>query len=342
MTLEAAATLAQMTIAKTSLNKLSATRFTAFDSLRSLLLKYVKIIDGSIAELVRECPVLEDLTLDSCNIPKAFLVSTEDIMIKRLAVLYTDTKDRLDIDISTPYLLKLEIVEVNALSVSIRNASQLVDATLSIVLLVNKPGVVRGDPFNSMLAGLRHCRGLTLNTYMPWMLHTDPYLPEELQTPLENLNDLIMVAGLLQIELDRVSFLLRSCPNLEVLIISLHEPWPMGSVIDETSTAYRIEEDGHWETQTKPFPCLLHSLRRITVMKLKGSTIELQMIKFLLTNAKVLEKMVIYLDEMREEASKTPQRTIICRQQRKNIRTFLRFVSTYFRDKVTVINPNKK
>lgn len=143
--------------------KFRASSFKTFGSLQSLHLKQLEVLDGSIAEIASKCPVLEDLIMEYCVIPDGFFVSEVDIMIKQLSMIHCASNEMLHVDISTPNLLMLTIVGKYLSSASIRKATRLTNALISISTI--SAHNADGDALNSLLRGLSYCQSLTLSTW---------------------------------------------------------------------------------------------------------------------------------------------------------------------------------
>ncbi|XP_021595546.1 F-box/FBD/LRR-repeat protein At5g56420 [Manihot esculenta] len=143
--------------------KFRASSFNALSSLLRLHLKQLEVLDGSIEQITSRCPVLEDLILEYCLIPDGSFVSEVDIMIKRLSMIHCASKEMLRVDISTPNLLMLTIVGKYLRSASIRKATKLIDAQISISAI--SAHKADGHALNSLLNGLNHCQSLTLSTH---------------------------------------------------------------------------------------------------------------------------------------------------------------------------------
>lgn len=126
-------------------------------------MKQLEVLDGSIAEIASKCPVLEDLIMEYCVIPDGFFVSEVDIMIKQLSMIHCASNEMLHVDISTPNLLMLTIVGKYLSSASIRKATRLTNALISISTI--SAHNADGDALNSLLRGLSYCQSLTLSTW---------------------------------------------------------------------------------------------------------------------------------------------------------------------------------
>ncbi|KAK9269333.1 hypothetical protein L1049_001104 [Liquidambar formosana] len=145
--------------------KFRTSSFRMFASLQSVSLIQVEVLDCSIGDLTSICPVLEDLSLEYCVLPKVFLVCKHDMKIKRLSVIYCITNEQtmVPIDISTPELLTLKIVGINLMKTSVRKALNLVDAILDIRQQVADS--LRRNLLGSLLTNLNPCRALYLTTW---------------------------------------------------------------------------------------------------------------------------------------------------------------------------------
>ena len=145
--------------------KLRAASFGVLVSLQRLCLRQVKVIECSIRDLVSKCPILEDLSLEHCVIPNEFMVSEEDMKIKRLSLLDCKTVQwpMFSIDISTPDLLMLTIVGRYLMTSNIQKAVHLLEVFIDIEQIYADH--VQGDALGSLLNGFCHCKTLTLNTW---------------------------------------------------------------------------------------------------------------------------------------------------------------------------------
>ncbi|PON67627.1 F-box domain containing protein [Trema orientale] len=276
--------------------KLKAASFGVLISLQKLCLRQVKVIEGSIGELVSKCPVLEDVSLEHCVIPNEFMVSEEDIKIKRLSLIDCKTEEwpMFSIDISTPDLLMLTIVGRYLMTSSIRKAFRLREVFIDIEQIYADH--VQGDALGSLLDGFGHCKTLTLTTWCIQVLPTGENLLQKLPIPLENLEHLKLVAGMVKQELPGIACLLRSCPNLKILTLIMQDPvhvdW--AEFEEDIPDILDFEEHSYWELQNLPFRCLQTSLKQVKINGFTGKSNEVLTIKFLLENAVVLENMEVF------------------------------------------------
>ncbi|KAH7546599.1 hypothetical protein FEM48_Zijuj01G0218200 [Ziziphus jujuba var. spinosa] len=282
--------------------KLRALCFGVLQSLQRLCLQQVKILKCSIGEIVSKCPILEEVSLEYCTFPNDFMVNKRDMKIKRLSLIECQTVDwpMFAINISVPDLSMLTIVGRYLMTSRIRKAVHLLDVIIDINQLYADH--VQGDALGSLLNGLSHSQTLILTTWCIQVLPTGENLLHQLPIPLQNLKHLKLVVGLVKQELPGISCLLRSCPNLENLTLEMQEPFNVdwAEFEEDIPDILNFEEHSYWELQNLPFSCLQNYLKQIKISGFTGRTNEMQMIRFLLENAGVLEKMEIYHSPQQE------------------------------------------
>ncbi|XP_024018707.1 F-box/LRR-repeat protein At4g14096 [Morus notabilis] len=279
--------------------KLRGINFGIMWYLKKLSLRQVTILECSIGQLASKCPVLEDVSLEQCVIPNEFMVSEPDIMFKRLSLIDCKTEEwpMFSIQISTPELLILTVVGKYLMASSIRNAVQLLNVTIDIEQVYADH--VQGDALGSLLIGLDHCKTLTLTTWCIQVLPTGEDFLEQLPNPLQDLLHLKLILGLGKQELPGIACLIRSCPNLEILTLTVEESIDVdwAEFQEDIPDILDFEEYSYWDLQELPFDCMENSLRQVKITGFTGKSNEIQMVKFLLENAEVLEKMEIFLAE---------------------------------------------
>lgn len=145
------------------------------------------------------------------------------------------------------------------------------------------------------------------------------------QLPLEfqNVRKLRLRVGMIKQELPGLSCLISCCPKLESLYLECDMPL----ILDWVSTKPPIpictffyllrsndsypslsnlqgnfhiiqnefEAESYWESQSSPFYCLQSCLKNVHMYGFTGRSIEIEMVKFLLQKAMVLEKLSIFL-----------------------------------------------
>lgn len=95
-----------------------------------------------------------------------------------------------------------------------------------------------------------------------------------------------------------IASLLESSPDLEKLVINLTCPNDLASCFPEFDyVPFEFDEKKYWTSQNKTFRCLLLHLKTIEIFGFSryGNVALLpSFVEFLLGNARVLERMVIY------------------------------------------------
>ncbi|THG17274.1 hypothetical protein TEA_010478 [Camellia sinensis var. sinensis] len=273
--------------------KFKAFSFGQFVSLRRLCLICAEVLDRSIGDLVSKCPALEDLTLESCFIPDKFFVCGQELNIKSLFLINCTTRNwvMFPINIATPELLSLTIVGTYLMSSFINKATKLVDVTIDIQQGIVNP--TQGNFLASLLISLNHCQDLTLSSWCIQVLPTADSRLEQLPKSLKNVKYLRLMMCSMEQELPGVACVLRSCPNLERLIMDIDAN--MNDVFEEIFSEFvYLEEFNSMEAQASLFSCLQNCLKKVVINRFIGISGEMQMIKFLLRNARVLEIVEIH------------------------------------------------
>ncbi|KAJ0101128.1 hypothetical protein Patl1_04472 [Pistacia atlantica] len=286
--------------------------FQVFESLQRLSLVQVEIFDSSLAELASKSPLLQDVNLENCVIPENFLVSDEDITIKKLSVVNCETHvwPTYSIDLSTPCLLMLTILGSYLMTTHIQNATQLLDVFVGISEV--HADHVQGEALGSLMTGSMHCQSLTLTTWSIQVLPTRNNSLERLPNAFNNLKHLCLAVGLAKQEFPGISCLLRSSPNLETLTLHMHEP----EIVDweefqeDVLDIFDFEEQTYWETQNWIFNCLHNSLKEVVIHGFLGSINEMRLLQFLLEKARVLERISIISNLAKHILAGDPQQQI--------------------------------
>lgn len=232
--------------------------FKGFNCLKSLQLAQVFIISDVLERLIRNCPILERLTLLSIE-HLAFL----RIHNPNLKYLKIDSEFE---DIFLENSMVLDSVDIRMIPMYGRTITQQLE---------------QGKPCNlvRVFRCLTGVKKLTLSSYFLEFL-ANGEVPERLRTLLNHLSFLdlkeIKFNNLKEV---KVFFsVLRSCPNLEELSISVGDTNFSRSVL------------GFLRTQ-----CLPESFNQLKVVRIRGITetlIEMEFIKLLLARSPLLETLV--------------------------------------------------
>ncbi|XP_043704050.1 putative F-box/LRR-repeat protein At5g54820 [Telopea speciosissima] len=301
-----------LTVLKLHLCKFNLSSFEALSSLRSLFLRFVLVLDGSIGVLITKCPLLQDLSLKTCYFPDQFMNHPLDLKLKTLTIKNCYINEVMDtqvagvrwtedfshkpirsIHISAPNLLSFKFCGKHIWELSLKRMSHLVDAKIINDQTTIFPG--QSQILHKLLKELDHAQALTLCS---WFLQVLPLEgnQQSLETPLNNLKHLKLKVGLHTLEFLGIACLLRSSPNLESLTLitgKFAHIWEYDLDIEVLNELFDFNERLYWESQMWCFNCL----KKIEIHEFFGTKFLMDMIKFVLKNSAVLESVVICFDE---------------------------------------------
>ncbi|KAK2984756.1 hypothetical protein RJ640_004581 [Escallonia rubra] len=286
--------------------KFEASSFGAFRSLQRLSLIHVEILDCSIGDLVSKCSTLEDLSMKHCFQPDKFFICAQELKIKSFCLIHCMTENwaKFPIDITTPDLLTLTIVGSYLMSTSVKRATKLLNVKVDIAQGFEDHA--QGNFLASLLLDLYHCPKIALSSCCLQVLPIGDGLRRLMQLPLQNLKHIRLRLRSVKEELPGISCLLRSSPKLERLYLDVDMPLEVewDAYLDMIPHVFEFEAQSYWESQSEPpIPCLQNCLKKVNIYGFTGKSIEMEMIKFLLENAIVLEKLNVYYYGLHPAAS---------------------------------------
>ncbi|KAL7087286.1 hypothetical protein ACP275_13G058900 [Erythranthe tilingii] len=228
--------------------------------------------DESLTQLISGCPVLEELL-----IKKPFTAMLSCIIssptIKRVTLNFEDAGNRFNkLEMNTPALDYLEIANRLPVHFEFRQLTSLIEANINLF-----EDVVQEDYFlysRSLLGFIdRFCNVKCLKLDLSFRKGIIESILSTWSTKFRNLTKLELT--------DDCHFLLKfleRADNLETLIFS----------------EYYCEEIEGWKEPPQQVPkCLLSRLKIIKIATIKGEKHEFEIIRYLVRNAKVLEKIEI-------------------------------------------------
>ncbi|KAL8031797.1 hypothetical protein ABFX02_13G051700 [Erythranthe guttata] len=238
--------------------------------LKKLHLFYVRFeADESLTHLISGCPVLLELSIKLSHAMVCCNVSSPTI--KRLMLDFKSDGTRLEIN--TPALKYLKISDSFSEHINIKCGvlNSLTKADINLINDENKPDYfLYSRSLLELIDRFRNVKCLKLVlSYCPKIIDSVVYA---WTTSFPKLTRLQLTA-----DIRFISMFLKNTENLEFLVLSeLYE-----------------EIEGWMEPLQKVPTCLLSHLQIINVVNIKGKKHELEIIKYLLRNAKVLERMEI-------------------------------------------------
>ncbi|XP_012842067.1 PREDICTED: putative FBD-associated F-box protein At5g56440 [Erythranthe guttata] len=236
--------------------------------LKKLHLIYVRFeADESLTHLISGCPVLRELSIKLSHAMAYCNVSSPTI--KRLMLDFKSDGTRLEIN--TPAVKYLKISDSFSEHIKCGVLNSLTKADINLINDENKPDYfLYSRSLLELIDRFRNVKCLKLVlSYCPKIIDSVVYA---WTTSFPKLTRLQLTA-----DIRFISMFLKNTENLEFLVLS----------------EFCEEIQGWMEPLQKVPTCLLSHLKIINVVNIKGKKHELEIIKYLLRNAKVLERMEI-------------------------------------------------
>ncbi|KAJ8627885.1 hypothetical protein MRB53_021192 [Persea americana] len=263
-----------------------------------------------LQDLLKGCPLLKDLVLVAIQFCRGFLLykrpCLSSLQLKRLtikAALYS----RIDIVVPNLQMLKISARFVD--KCSFEDMPLLEEAHLDIYCFSIPTA---NDPCEDLsFQNLGNARVLCLSSTCIQVMPIPTF--KDLQFYFKT-KVLTLRTGVKKYEMPGIANLLWSSPHLENLIIDLV---PSKCIYEDENCLLKadFDEREYWESLTAIFPCLVHHLKTIKIIGFMGrgsldSSIkvtsfhekdeQIKLVRFLLKNAMVLEKMVIHVSDRPE------------------------------------------
>ncbi|KAJ4848352.1 hypothetical protein Tsubulata_012730, partial [Turnera subulata] len=262
-------------------------------SLKLLSLAYTRLNNDSLKALLLGSPALAYLRLDSCS-GFNLIDASASTTLKELVVDGYCCDARVDgvlvqirkydkFTINGPNLLRLTILGCLRTHCRLEDVSSLVEAHIGFHMQDNT-GFLILTGRRAMLRSLLEKLELILSTFEK----------EGLSLPSSTRKVLTVNIGKNKLDIPGMASLLRSSPHLQKLTINMQ---PYGKSLEvQPRVAYSLGEN-YWTSQERAFKCL--QLQGVEVFgfyaRHPDSGLILDLVGFLLKNAKVLEKIVIHV-----------------------------------------------
>ncbi|XP_050369735.1 F-box/LRR-repeat protein At4g14103-like [Argentina anserina] len=247
----------------------------SFPSLRSLHVTVDSPDSDAMGTLISYCPVLENLTLDGTlgNWGNTVTVSAAELKSLRIRLRSTTNvlHDAHNFSINAPKLEYLDIEEDILSTYKLKNARSLVKAHAHVI----DYSTIRGRDFLNRVTAL-----MSTVSNVKYLSLSAMYLEDLCLSTFGNLSHLKLVANYCNYW--DVPDLLERIPKLEYFVLEYE--------------VINIGEDSAYQMMAmESVPnCLTSHLKSISIKGLKGEPSDLEMLKYLLRNGEVLEKMTIY------------------------------------------------
>ncbi|KAM5584047.1 FBD-associated F-box protein [Rosa sericea] len=249
----------------------------------SLKFLHVTVFNPTMEEmekLLSYFPVLEELTIDGTGEERdgtySFQVSA--LKLKTLRISLESLSDPADIHVNAPQLESLDLQRLGLTKCFLDgSANSLVNASIAFS---EKIEIGQFDLTNSameLLNQVSNVKSLSVSAHCLEDLH----LPENYYLPsFGNVNQLRLAFGDHSCW-ELLARFLNSAPNLEIL------------VLDDRTKGQKELSEIHWNPPEQVPSSLLSNLKTICFKGFKGRLFEIKMIKYLLKNGQLLNKMTV-------------------------------------------------
>ncbi|XP_077236731.1 putative F-box protein At1g49610 [Tasmannia lanceolata] len=282
---------------------LKSDSFEGLGSLTTLCLSDVVFVNDSFQKLIAGCPLLEDLDMSLCIGLGSLHISSPNLQLKYLKLYKCYNCYRIEID--APNLILLDISEnMWGTEYSLKNLSALLHALLDLHFLFNGDLLEQKGSrrcLKTILEDVCHAKVLKLSSSCIQVLST--WEVRSLPAPLSECKCLTLNVGLQKWELPGIINVLGSSPDLETLIIKIVPPCRV-IFSKGFKAAHDFDEREYWQSREAFIPCLEHNLKTVEIgwaSEIRRSDAvkilrrNMLLVKFLLKNAMVLEKVMIKL-----------------------------------------------
>ncbi|KAH7838768.1 hypothetical protein Vadar_030920 [Vaccinium darrowii] len=285
----------------------------SWNSLKKLSIGNAVLSEDLIQKILAGSPVLEILELyclfgfnrlhvSNASMKKLILrdICEEGIVPEEYQIF--NFADYSVLEISAPHLHSLEISGAFENKIcQLGDVSSLVDAKLNFHVTGYEDYCDIIEVFENMLKGLLqslvHGKKITLGNWAIKLLSIMEL--KGLRSPLLKCECLTLEAGIRKSFFPGIAHMLESSPNLDTLVISVPS-----SSYDEDEEYFpdqlcKFDGKNYWTSRKKPFTCLMFRLQKVRFLGFRQYEVGnklgyyLSFVRFLLKNARVLQKMVI-------------------------------------------------
>ncbi|XP_039130104.1 F-box/FBD/LRR-repeat protein At1g51370-like isoform X2 [Dioscorea cayenensis subsp. rotundata] len=251
-------------------------------NLQTLHLESMSFRDDNVVwELISSCPKLENLTLNNCSMYGMKILNICSSELQNLSLLNCQTFSSCEVNISAPKLKTFRYHCSLVRKLSLEHVCTLTKADIDLhgSLYFVKRDKELSNRAIRILKELDNVRTLTLSARCTEYLSTAIDLLGSFSCNLRTVKHLDVAFWSHKSYIKVLSSLLKCCPTVETLSVG----------IDMTFTGY---SDVPLKNVKTTIPkCLLHKLKTVKLRNLVGVN-KLDLVKFLVKNAEVLEKII--------------------------------------------------
>ncbi|KAL5703127.1 hypothetical protein ACHQM5_028259 [Ranunculus cassubicifolius] len=254
-------------------------------TLQEVVFDYAKTISGIISSSA--CPVLEYLSIIYCELPQLTPIIISNPSIKYIKVY---DNNNLPIKISITTLRELQCICVRPFNLSFENLSTLISATFHFLDNYDDLAIDLDKEFScatKLIHSLGNVKTLNLNTGATEILCRGQDVRACLQTPCCSVKYLRLSMYSFKIHAQLIKLLLQIYPNVQTLQIDVEDPVG-GSTFSKTAD---MEEA--WHMKEISHENIWNCLETITILNFHGFEAELDIVRYLVENAKFLKKLNI-------------------------------------------------
>ncbi|XP_039130426.1 F-box/FBD/LRR-repeat protein At5g22660-like [Dioscorea cayenensis subsp. rotundata] len=265
----------ELCIPKTTLDKLPDLLFT------SKSLKVLKLDDNVIWELISSCPKLENLCINNCSMYHMKILNICSSELQNLSLIGCDIFPSCEVNISASKLKSFRYNCPVVRKFSLEHLCTLTKADIDIQgsLYFVKSNKEHAKRAIKIIGRLNNVRTLTLSSKCIEFLATALDLLESFSCNLNNVRHLDVTFWCHKSYIKVLSSLLMCCSAIETLSVGI-DMTPAGSI------------DVHFKNVVTTVPmCPLFNLKTLILRNFVGVN-KLDLVKSLVKNAKVLEKIV--------------------------------------------------
>ncbi|KAH7842554.1 hypothetical protein Vadar_006661 [Vaccinium darrowii] len=277
-----------------------------WNSLKKLLIGCAELSEDVIQNILAGCPVLEILELYGFHGFNRLHISNASVKKLILRNGYDEVEVREEyqigggyhclLEISAPHLHSLEILDnLRDKICRLGDVSSLVDAKLNFFVMQSWGPDYYYEMCENMLKGLLqslvHVKKITLGSWAIEVLSIMEF--KGLRSPLLKCECLTLnTTGIWKSSLPGIAHMLESSPHLETLVISMLS-YTCGEHFGDKLRNFDVKN--YWTSRKKPFTCLTFHLQKVNFIGFGQYKFGyyLSFVRFLLKNARVLQKMVI-------------------------------------------------
>ncbi|XP_042503888.1 putative F-box/FBD/LRR-repeat protein At1g78760 [Macadamia integrifolia] len=255
--------------------------------LNTLHLISVTFSDNNLTrKLFSNCPVLKEVILEDCAVRDLSVLHISSLSIERLTidglprdvVLCSASFDH-EIKICAPRLLSIKYINYKGQNICLEKATSLVDAAIYLNNEWDDRNQICCRRVINFLRDLSNAKVLMVSSQRAQLLSAASNILGSFPK-FFHLNHLKLAVAVTSDNIRLITRFLNSAPDLEFLTIDIVRlRWS------------NREEDS--EPQNAPFACVINHLKDIKITGFGGTKDELVLVKCLLENATVLERMTI-------------------------------------------------